>query len=54
MESRRAILRSVLTASSPIKRNLAETIHRRFAGIGGIELPTVRRDALRAIPGFEE
>lgn len=53
-EEAREILRSALTISSPPKGNLAEAIHRRFAAFGGIELPPVRRDALRDIPGFEE
>ena len=50
----REILRSALTTSSPPKENLAEAIHRRFAAFGGIELSSVKRDALRDIPGFEE
>jgi len=53
-EEAREILRSALTTSSPPKGNLAEAIHRRFAAFGGIELPPVKRDALRDIPGFEE
>ena len=53
-EEAREILRSALTTSSPAKGNLAEAIHRRFAAFGGIELPLVKRDAVREVPGFEE
>lgn len=53
-EEAREILRSALTAPASTKSNLAETIHRRFAPFGGIELTLVRRDALRDIPGFQE
>jgi plasmid stability protein len=37
-EEAREILRSALTASSPVRRNLAEAIRRRFAEFGGLEL----------------
>jgi len=50
----REILRSALTASSPVKGNLAETIHRRFAAFGGLELDLPRRDAMRQAPEFAE
>ena len=50
----REILRSALTTPASLKGNLAETIHRRFATFGGIDLPPVRRDAVREISGFEE
>ena len=53
-EEAREILRSALTASSPAKGNLAETIHRRFAPFGGIELELPRRDAIRDRPVFGE
>ena len=50
----REILRSALTASSPVKGNLAETVHRRFAAFGGLELELPRRDAMRQAPEFAE
>jgi len=50
----REILRSALTASSPVKENLAETIQRRFAAFGGLEFELPRRDAIRRAPGFGE
>ena len=53
-EEAREILRSALSASSPAKGNLAETIHRRFATFGGLELELPRRDAMRHAPGFGE
>ena len=53
-EEAREILRSALTTSSPVKGNLAETIHRRFAAFGGLELELPRRDAMRQVPEFGE
>lgn len=53
-EEAREILRSALTAFSPTPVNLAETIQRRFARFGGVELPVVKRDSVRDIPAFEE
>jgi antitoxin FitA len=50
----REILCSALTASSPVKGNLAEAIHRRFAALGGLELKLPRRDAMRQAPRFAE
>jgi plasmid stability protein len=53
-EEAREILRSALTASSPAKGNLAETVHRRFAAFGGIEFELPRRDNMRHPPAFAE
>ncbi len=53
-EEAREILRSALTVSSPPKGNLAETIHRRFAALGELELDLPQRDAMREAPGFRE
>jgi plasmid stability protein len=53
-EEAREILRSTLTASSPAKRNLAETIRRRFAAFGGLELELPRRDPMRRAAEFGE
>jgi plasmid stability protein len=50
----REILRSALTASSPVQENLAEVIHRRLAAFGGLELELPRRDAMREPPDFAE
>jgi antitoxin FitA len=51
-EEAREILRSTLAAARPAHRNLAESIRRRFAAFGGVELPLTRRDALRRPPDF--
>jgi antitoxin FitA len=53
-EEAREILRSALTASSPAKGNLAETIRQRFAAFGGLELELPSRDGIRQPPGFGE
>lgn len=53
-EEAREILRSALTASSPVKGNLADAIRRRFAELGGIKLQLPRRDSIRQPPGFHE
>jgi antitoxin FitA len=53
-EEAREILRSALTTTSRTNGNLAETIRRRFAPLGGIELSLPKRDAVRKAPGFEE
>jgi plasmid stability protein len=53
-EEARDILRSALTSSAPLKTNLAESIHRRFASFGGIELDLHHRDALRNPPSFDK
>jgi plasmid stability protein len=51
-EEAREILRSALAASSRTSGNLAETIRRRFAALGGIELSLPKRDAVRRALGF--
>ena len=53
-EEARAILRSAVSTSTPEKENLAETIRRRFAGLGGVELELPKRDAMREPPDFSE
>jgi plasmid stability protein len=53
-EEAREILRSALTAASPIKGNLAEAIRRRFAAFGGFELQLAERDSVREVPEFSE
>jgi antitoxin FitA len=51
-EEAREILRSALTVPSLVRGNLAESIHRRFAEFGGIELELPGRNAMREPPGF--
>ena len=53
-EEAREILRSALTTSSAGKGNLAETIRRRFAAVGGLDLELPGRDPMRQAPGFGE
>jgi antitoxin FitA len=51
-EEAREILRSALTASSPVKGNLAENIRKRFAVFGGFDFELPRRDPVRRAPDF--
>jgi antitoxin FitA len=53
-EEAREILRSALINSSQPKVNLVETIRRRFARFGGLELELPRRDAMRQAAEFSE
>ena len=50
----RDILRSALSVESPRHGNLAASIRARFAPMGGIELPVIPRDPMRAPPTFDE
>ena len=55
MESEaREILRSALTNRPPAGANLAQSIQRRFAALGGVELKLPRRDVIRRPPEFAE
>lgn len=53
-EEAREILRAALTGSSPRPGNLAESIRRLFAPMGGVELELPRRDPVRPAPKFDE
>lgn len=53
-EEAREILKVGLAREKGGQRNLVDSILRRFAGIGGVELPDVRREALRRPPIFDE
>jgi antitoxin FitA len=53
-EEAREILRSALTAFSPVKGNLAEAIQQRSAAFGGLEFELPRCDAIRQSPEFAE
>jgi plasmid stability protein len=50
----RDILRSALSREPGRQRNLAAAIRARFAPLGGVELPAMSRDAMRAPPTFDE
>lgn len=45
----RDILRSALSTELPPPRDLGRTIHRRFARLGGVDLPLAQREAIRAV-----
>lgn len=53
-EEARDILRSALSMSAAGKENLANTIRRRFATLGGVDLRPPARDGLRRPPSFSE
>lgn len=50
----REILRVTLTRPARSRRSLADRIHARFAGLGGVELPKTPREAMRKPPTFDE
>jgi len=49
----RDILRAALSASPAARGNLAESIQRRFAELGGVELELPGRDAMRVAAKFD-
>ncbi len=51
-EEAREILRTALAEEVRAPHNLAESIHRRFSVLGGVELPEVPRDTLRDPPAL--
>ncbi len=48
----REILRVALTREQAGQRNLADSIRRRFAALGGVNLPDLKREPLRRPPNF--
>ena len=50
----RDILRTTLAKEAQPPRNLAEAIRRRFAPLGGVDLPDVPREPMREPPRFED
>lgn len=50
----RDILRTALAVEGASPRNLAEAIRRRFAAVGGVELPVVPREPMREPPTFDQ
>lgn len=52
-EEVREILRAALGEPPRKLLGLGETIHRRFANLGGIELPDISRDVPREPPRFD-
>jgi antitoxin FitA len=53
-EEAREILKVAVTGRSVTGRNLAESIRRRFAPLGGVELDEQPRDPMRRPPNFGE
>jgi plasmid stability protein len=51
-EEARDILRNALNREPEQPASLASAIRARFAPLGGVELPEIRRDAMREPPGF--
>lgn len=51
-EEAREILRQVVTRPTPL-RDLGQSIQARFAEVGGIDLPQLKRSEMRATPDFE-
>ena len=51
-EEVREILRQALGMPSPLQ-NLGQSIHARFAALGGVELSPVQREPIRAVRGPE-
>lgn len=49
----RHILRLVLAKEQAAPQDLALALRRRFAPLGGVELPTVPREPLREPPSFD-
>jgi antitoxin FitA len=53
-EEAREILRSALTTVRPEKDNLVDSIRRRVAQFGGVELEIPKRDSIREPPDFSK
>jgi antitoxin FitA len=53
-EEARLILRSALSQHRRPKQHLAESIHDRFAALGGVNLPEIVRGPDRDPPDFSE
>jgi plasmid stability protein len=52
-EEAREILRAALSGRRAPARNLAESIRRRLAGVGGVELPRLPREPVREPPRLD-
>ena len=51
-EEARDILRAALAEKKSMPRNLAKAIRRRFASVGGVDLPLEERELMREPPDF--
>jgi plasmid stability protein len=52
-EEARQILRAALKEKGGTALNLAESIRRRFAPLGGLDLPEIPRGPMRPPPTFD-
>ncbi len=52
-EEAREILKKELESKEPPKENLAESIHKLFAPLGGVRLKVPKREPMRPPPTFE-
>lgn len=53
-EEARDILRAALSQEPMARPNLAAAIRARFAPLGGVELPQIEREPMRAPPSFDD
>jgi plasmid stability protein len=53
-EEAREILKSALSKSAAEPKDLAASVRRRFAAIGGVDLPIAEREAIRPAPDFRK
>jgi plasmid stability protein len=51
-EEARVILKSALSTEESAGQNLGRQIHRRFAALGGVDLPEIPREPVRRPPDF--
>jgi plasmid stability protein len=52
-EEARVILRLALAEASTAPQDLGLAIHRRFAALGGVDLPIAPREPMRDPPSFD-
>ena len=53
-EEAREILKAAVARRPGSSRNLAESIHARFAALGGFDMPEIPREPMREPPRFGE
>lgn len=51
-EEAREILKNALNQSKGAPVDLAASVRRRFAAVGGVDLPVPKREAIRPAPDF--
>lgn len=53
-EEAREILKNALNRSGQQSVDLAASVRRRFAAVGGVDLPVSEREAIRSAPDFRK